>query len=132
MTPRVCRTAAASIRAMELSTAVSPPIFQWGNAQRQLKRTRRLLPDREAHLNALGFPWVRQRRSTEIWDRQLAKLSANQQRFGHCRVPWNWSKNVTLGRSPYTGTLRKQTNRNHRKQSHGSGLMNGVQAQRAD
>lgn len=29
---------------------------------------------------------------------------------------------------PYTGTLTKQTNRNHRKLSHNGGLANGVQA----
>jgi len=100
--------------------------------QRSQHATGFLSPERQARLEALGFFQPDHAESAAEWDQHLAELVEFHRTYGHSHVPWNWSKNVTLGRPPYTGTLRKQTNRNHRKQSHGSGLMNGVQAQRAD
>ncbi|MBL9131397.1 MAG: helicase associated domain-containing protein, partial [Verrucomicrobiaceae bacterium] len=80
-----------------------PPLATWVSRQRWMKKRGRLLKEREAHLEALGFDWqpvkartgITQRRyhypqkSQERWDRMYGELAAFHARHGHCVVPNN-------------------------------------------
>lgn len=77
--------------------AENPKLAQWVADQR---RKEHLLPaDRKQLLDAAGFRWsldLRQQKERD-WEEKYHQLAGFQQRFGHCRVPVDWSENASLG-----------------------------------
>ncbi len=72
-------------------------LYRWAETQRVLHRTGKLRPEREARLEAVGFPWdmtvwknVRTEPSPELearWQQRLEQCAQFRERFGHCVIP---------------------------------------------
>lgn len=56
---------------------------QWVAVQRYFRHRRRMLPERERRLNAIGFVWSRR---DWLWERGFAALQKFKKREGHCLV----------------------------------------------
>lgn len=56
---------------------------QWVAVQRYFQHRRRMLPERERRLNAVGFVWSRR---DWLWKRGFAALQKFKRREGHCLV----------------------------------------------
>ena len=77
---------------------VDPSLAEWVHDQRELNSQGRLLPERRALLDAIGFLWHPGRPTLDaLWEERYAQLSAFVQQHGHTRVPksfdkvlWHW------------------------------------------
>lgn len=74
-----------------------PALARWVAFQR--KHEERLLPERKARLDELKFVWrsALKARLEQQWLQQFEKLRAFKSRFGHCRVPFSWEEDPSLG-----------------------------------
>ena len=74
-----------------------PQLSRWAETQRHMRRAGTLRADREARLDALGFPWdmsayrtVRPAPSPKLearWQHRLEQCVRFRERFGHCSIP---------------------------------------------
>jgi hypothetical protein len=67
--------------------AVNPSLGEWVGAQRQLHRQGKMLAERQARLEQIGFKWTYENLwAAEQWERRFAELEAFQQKHGHLKV----------------------------------------------
>lgn len=74
---------------------------QWVSEQRTACSTGRLDKSRKARLDGMGFVWDTR---DETWERRFSELIEYKNKYGHCRVPFNWPENQELSR--WVGTQR--------------------------
>lgn len=74
----------------------NPQLGGWAAAQRALKKSGKLHPERERLLNEIGFDW-RADHNKEEWETRFEQLKLYKQRFGDCCVPTQWKENPQLG-----------------------------------
>lgn len=67
--------------------AVNPSLGEWVSAQRERFREGKMLPERQARLEQIGFHWQYENlKAVEQWERRFAEMEAFQQKHGHLRV----------------------------------------------
>ena len=71
-------------------------LSNWVNSQRSAWRNGVLKPDRRQRLEQIGFNGQDRRQDRISWETRFAQLVAFQSRFGHCRVPAQWSEEPGL------------------------------------
>ncbi|WKN44275.1 helicase associated domain-containing protein [Tunicatimonas pelagia] len=67
---------------------------------KQRRNEHKLSQERKNLLNQVGFTWrstYRQVRQQQ-WDEKVAQLQDFHQRYGHCRVPYDWPEDKSLAR----------------------------------
>ncbi|HEY5234430.1 MAG TPA: Helicase associated domain protein, partial [Verrucomicrobiae bacterium] len=74
----------------------NPQLGGWAAAQRSLRKSGKLHPERERMLNEIGFDW-RADQNKEDWETRFEQLKDYKQRFGNCSVPVKWAENPRLG-----------------------------------
>lgn len=74
----------------------NPQLGGWAAAQRALKKSGKLHPERERLLNEIGFDWHTSH-TKEEWETRFEQLKFYKQRFGDCCVPTQWKENPQLG-----------------------------------
>jgi hypothetical protein len=74
----------------------NPQLGGWAAAQRALKKSGKLHPERERLLNEIGFDWHTDH-TKEEWQTRFDQLKDYKQRFGDCSVPVKWQENPQLG-----------------------------------
>jgi len=81
-------------------------LCKWCYSQRHFRRDGKLLAERVAKLDALGFRWDAtevpglsfKERLEQMWEQSFARLVAFHARFGHAQVPVRWEEDKELGR----------------------------------
>ena len=73
-----------------------PPFGYWVSRQRGDKRKGIIEPDRARRLDDIGFNW-RLDDGQKEWADVYEQLKEFKNRFGHCKVPLNFSDNPSLG-----------------------------------
>jgi hypothetical protein len=74
-------------------------LARWVSTQRACRKSGKLLPERLARLDQLGFEWKPEHTvggNDAKWEMRFAELTAYHQRSGHCLVPARWSENPAL------------------------------------
>ena len=73
-------------------------LAKWVAKQRRSEK--KLSEERRRMLNQAGFTWLRTYRKVreERWQEKLSELQAFQEKYGHCRVPFDWPENKQLAR----------------------------------
>lgn len=67
----------------------------------------KLTAEKRKLLNAVGFCWETQsNRNERHWNERLARLEAYKQKYGDCKVPWEWAEDKQL--SGWCHTQRKR------------------------
>jgi len=97
----------------------NPSLGNWVQAMRKDFRKREngkqssMTTERIAPLNDLGFDWVVV--DNEAWEIRLEELQGFHQTYGHCRIPFKYPHNPSLGRwvSTMRQEFRKQENGKH-------------------
>ena len=72
----------------------NPKLGRWVSVNRILHSQEKLLPDRVARLEALGFDWEP---FTSYWEKHFSMLQSFKNKHGHCNVPSIYEKNPKLG-----------------------------------
>jgi superfamily II DNA or RNA helicase len=72
----------------------NPKLGRWVSVNRILHSQGKLLPDRIARLDALGFDWDP---FTSYWEKHFSMLQCFKNKHGHCNVPSIYEKNPKLG-----------------------------------
>ncbi len=66
----------------------------WVHTQRNRRKFGQLQADRVEALDKLGFNWTA---DVATWEDRFKQLCEYKERFGHTRVPVDWSENLKLG-----------------------------------
>ena len=88
----------------------NPKLARWVATQRQTKKSGKLIPERVAALDAIGFEWVigrgqaqstSQRRgitlsNAQLWEERFLALQKYKQAHGNCLVPQRWKADRRL------------------------------------
>jgi len=98
-------------------------LVRWVNHIRERKH--RPTGERKRRLDALGFEWTPY---DNAWDQHFAELARFKKQYGHCRVPFDWKKNISLGRwVSGQRKLRKQMPRERRQRLEKIGFVRSAQ-----
>ena len=81
-------------------------LAKWVAKQRRSEK--KLSEERRRMLNQIGFTWFRTYRKVreERWQEKLSELQAFREKYGHCRVPYDWPENKQLAR--WVANLRRK------------------------
>jgi len=72
-----------------------PRLNSWVVTQRKLKKEDKLEPEYVDRLNKIGFVW---NPYEEFWEQMFTMLTEYKDKYGHCKVPNQYSENPQLGR----------------------------------
>ncbi|WP_231911662.1 DEAD/DEAH box helicase [Chlamydia suis] len=72
----------------------NPDLGSWVKAQRKTFKSGELSEDRIARLEELGFVWDV---FEEVWEKNFLELKRFREEHGHCKVPWGYPQNPSLG-----------------------------------
>ena len=68
-------------------------LYAWVRNQREYFKKGKLVEDRIARLEELGFVWDV---TEEAWEKNFLELKRFREEHGHCKVPWRYPKNPQL------------------------------------
>ena len=86
----------------EYKTADGIRLGAWVSNQRSLLSTGMLNKSRNARLDEIGFVWDG---ADDDWEKRFSELIKYKNRFGDCRVPFEWAENIGL--SLWVGSQRQ-------------------------
>ena len=64
----------------------NPQLGNWILAQKKARKAKKLMPERIAKLDSLGFSWGKDAPAPVSWEKRLQELAKFAKNFGHCNM----------------------------------------------